>query len=167
MLRVTKDNLRHENKTSQTIALLTSSTTCICTKIPQLMTRCPGEFGLKIFTNKRSDFKNRDVQNYFHTMFFHSVPSPSPIILKDKLILGIKKSQKFSSLKLWSTEESKNFNMVIFRFALWSSSIKLAERNPLTWYENRVKIEDPSLAINKCSEFLREKIRGNGRRWSP
>lgn len=81
MLKVTKDNLRHENKTPQTIVLLISSTTCMCKNIPQLITGCPGESGLRIFTNKRRDLKNRDVQNYFHTILFQSILNPSPIIL--------------------------------------------------------------------------------------
>ena len=97
---------RHENKTSQTIiALLTSSTTCTCTNIPQLMTRCLGESGLRVFTNHIS--KNMTCKN-FHTMFFHFVSNPSPHIwrlLKDKLILGRKKVK--SSLHLSLTENKQ------------------------------------------------------------
>lgn len=73
MLRVTKDNLRHENKTSQTIILHTSSTTRISTNIPQLMIRCPRESGLRILINKRSGFTIRNVQKYFHRILFHLV----------------------------------------------------------------------------------------------
>lgn len=51
--------------------------------------------------------------------------------------------------------------MVIFRFVLWSSSIKLSERSPLIWYENKVKIQDHSLAKKMCSEFLFLKKKGN------
>lgn len=47
--------------------------------------------------------------------------------------------------------------MVIFRVVLWSSSIKLSERSPLTCYENKVKIQDHSLAKKMCSEFLKKK----------
>lgn len=76
---VTKDNLRHDNKTLPT-TMLASSTTCICTNITTAddkMGPNPRESGLRILTNKRSDFKQRDMQNYFHTILFHSVPSPA------------------------------------------------------------------------------------------
>lgn len=136
MLRVTKDNLRHENKTSQTIILHTPSTTRISTNIPQLMIRCPRESGLRILTNTRSGFTIRDVQKYFHRILFHLV-----LILSLSYLMATKRqadlrqnSQKFFSLKLWLTEKKrkKNFHKVIFRCVLWSSSIKLSERSPLT-----------------------------------
>ena len=82
---------RHENKTSQTIiALLTSSTTCTCTNIPQLMTRCLGESGLRVFTNQRNNFKKYDVQKLSHNVFpfcFQSLP-PYLTAIKRQADLG-------------------------------------------------------------------------------
>lgn len=79
MLRMTYDNLRCENKTSPAIASFMSFTKHISTKI-HLMTRClERTWTENFFSNKRSDLKN--VQNCFHTKFFHSVSTPSLVIL--------------------------------------------------------------------------------------
>lgn len=139
MLRVTKDNVRCENKTSPTIILLLSSPTCICTN-----TTADDKIPRRIWTEYFYQFKEWFQKQRRAKLLSHSVLPFCSQSFPHNYLMATKRQADFgynkvksSSLKLWSTEKSKSFNTVVFRFVLWSGSIKLSEWSLLTCKESK------------------------------